>query len=250
MRSLTLIHPVIADKDPGVPLRLKPFKGLTEKMSSSIWKGFLSIAVLSAVLSLAPKGMAMSPGAVGPGVAHLQSTLGIPADGIYGPQTAFAVAAYQRACGLLVDGIAGPQTLSALSAGACLGGGYQSSGPYYSHSSGYSQASSDYSHSSDDYPGPPDYSYTKAPVYVQPGQNQPPYDGYIVVIPGNDPQLLQAVRQYGFPQAAIDGTDAGPYINVGTYPKRLDAVYVANRLKGFGFPARVADRGNLQDQSR
>jgi hypothetical protein len=47
-------------------------------------------------------------------VKALQRALGIPADGIYGPQTRRAVRRYQRANGLAVDGIAGPQTLAAL----------------------------------------------------------------------------------------------------------------------------------------
>jgi peptidoglycan hydrolase-like protein with peptidoglycan-binding domain len=50
----------------------------------------------------------------GSSVAALQQALGIPADGIYGPQTRKAVRRFQRANGLMVDGIAGPQTLAAL----------------------------------------------------------------------------------------------------------------------------------------
>jgi Transglycosylase-like domain/Putative peptidoglycan binding domain len=50
----------------------------------------------------------------GSSVAALQQALGIPADGIYGPQTRKAVRQFQRANGLAVDGIAGPQTLAAL----------------------------------------------------------------------------------------------------------------------------------------
>ena len=50
----------------------------------------------------------------GSSVAALQQALGIPADGIYGPQTRKAVRRFQRANGLVVDGIAGPQTLAAL----------------------------------------------------------------------------------------------------------------------------------------
>jgi peptidoglycan hydrolase-like protein with peptidoglycan-binding domain len=50
----------------------------------------------------------------GSSVTALQRALGIPADGIYGPQTRRAVRRFQRANGLVVDGIAGPQTLAAL----------------------------------------------------------------------------------------------------------------------------------------
>ena len=50
----------------------------------------------------------------GSSVAAVQRALGIPADGIYGPQTRRAVRRFQRANGLVVDGIAGPQTLAAL----------------------------------------------------------------------------------------------------------------------------------------
>ena len=52
--------------------------------------------------------------ASGSSVTELQRALGIPADGIYGPQTRRAVRRFQRSQGLTVDGIAGPQTLAAL----------------------------------------------------------------------------------------------------------------------------------------
>ena len=47
-------------------------------------------------------------------VEMLQQALGIPADGIYGPQTEAAVRSFQSEHGLTVDGIVGPQTIAAL----------------------------------------------------------------------------------------------------------------------------------------
>jgi cell wall-associated NlpC family hydrolase len=60
-------------------------------------------------------------GSRGPAVAAAQAALGIPADGIFGPQTHAAVLAFQRAHGLEVDGVIGPITQGAL-------GGASSSG--------------------------------------------------------------------------------------------------------------------------
>ena len=47
-------------------------------------------------------------------VMAVQEKLGIPADGIAGPQTRRAVRRFQRANGLIVDGVIGPETLRAL----------------------------------------------------------------------------------------------------------------------------------------
>lgn len=53
-------------------------------------------------------------GSRGSDVASVQRTLGIPADGIFGPQTRSAVRRFQARHGLGVDGIVGPKTRAAL----------------------------------------------------------------------------------------------------------------------------------------
>ena len=58
--------------------------------------------------------VALSVGSQGAAVRALQQALGIPADGIFGPQTRAAVRRYQRSHGISTTGIAGPVTLSAL----------------------------------------------------------------------------------------------------------------------------------------
>jgi hypothetical protein len=50
----------------------------------------------------------------GQGVRSIQRALGIPADGIFGPQTERAVRRLQRRKGFVVDGVVGPQTRQAL----------------------------------------------------------------------------------------------------------------------------------------
>ncbi len=88
------------------------------------WSGRGGLGALLASLTLAAGG-ALAQGTGGraapanAAVAAIQRALGIPADGIAGPQTRAAIKAFQRNHGLAEDGIAGPATLSALG----LGGG-------------------------------------------------------------------------------------------------------------------------------
>jgi hypothetical protein len=73
---------------------------------------------------------ALKRGSRGPLVVQLQQKLGVPADGVFGPQTGHAVRRFQARKSLTVDGIVGPQTAHALgidlAEGRTAGGGSRS----------------------------------------------------------------------------------------------------------------------------
>lgn len=65
-------------------------------------------------------------GSTGALVSRLQAFLGVPADGVFGPQTHAATVAYQRGVGLTADGIVGPLTWAKVNAGVRPGSAAQS----------------------------------------------------------------------------------------------------------------------------
>ena len=92
--------------------------------------GFGLLLALTALLAVTPAASAdtvrasasaevvVKRGDRGSAVRQIQSRLGIPADGVFGPQTEGAVRRFQRAKGLVVDGVVGPQTRGALGLGS------------------------------------------------------------------------------------------------------------------------------------
>jgi cell wall-associated NlpC family hydrolase len=68
----------------------------------------------SATAATAVSSGLLKKGSRGPAVAAAQRALGIPADGVFGPQTRRAVRAHQRAHGLAPDGVIGPLTARSL----------------------------------------------------------------------------------------------------------------------------------------
>jgi peptidoglycan hydrolase-like protein with peptidoglycan-binding domain len=185
----------------------------------------------------------LRPGLAGPEVARLQAALGIHVDGLYGRQTASAVAAYQRACGLLVDGIAGPQTLSSLYGGGCSGGYVpiaDCGDPCHSSGSYEGYYDEDDRYSDDDCEG--EYPCYPTNRINQFGNRFPSraYTGgqYVVVVPNNSPDSLTQVRRY-VPTAFPDATLAGGFINAGQFDDYATAARTVDLLEGVGFDAQV-----------
>ncbi len=75
----------------------------------------LGVGALTAPFALAGGSSGYTDkGDSGSQVAQVQQALGVPADGVFGPETRAAVTQFQERNGLLVDGIVGPETLGAL----------------------------------------------------------------------------------------------------------------------------------------
>lgn len=65
-------------------------------------------------LGRVPKHPTLRRGDRGPAVSRVQSAIGIPVDGAFGPATGKAVRRFQRQHGLPADGIVGPSTWTAI----------------------------------------------------------------------------------------------------------------------------------------
>jgi peptidoglycan hydrolase-like protein with peptidoglycan-binding domain len=179
---------------------LKLFKKETQKMSSSIWKGLLAIAVIIPTLAIGSQALAdLRLGDRGDAVRNLQEKLNISADGIYGQNTEDAVLLYQADQGLTRDGIAGEETLRS------LGLDPNSRGEVFFRAA--DSGSSD---------GP-----------------------YRVVIPGNDEDDLSRARQVIGGAEISSDSRRGDYIDAGGYATRSDADEVARQLQDRNLDARV-----------
>jgi Transglycosylase-like domain/Putative peptidoglycan binding domain len=100
-------------------------RGIVRGVRRPLWAAVLVAALLlcvaavasadrGSVTAAASSEVVVERGDRGQAVRSIQSALGIPADGVFGPQTEGAVREFQRRKGLVADGVVGPQTRSAL----------------------------------------------------------------------------------------------------------------------------------------
>src|SRR3989344_8882258 len=123
---------------------------MSKLLKSKIFLGFmvlafvLSVGVLSADAAYMHS-VTLMQGSSGAQVVSLQATLGVSADGSFGPITRAAVVAFQSANSLVADGIVGPMTGAVLSGVPSSGGSYPAgctSNSGYSVTTGQSCAAS------------------------------------------------------------------------------------------------------------
>jgi peptidoglycan hydrolase-like protein with peptidoglycan-binding domain len=96
-------------------LSLGALAALTVGPTATLAEGGTAVAATSSEPATTTEHtISLSSESQGRQVAMLQEALGIPADGIYGPETEAAVRSFQSDHGLTVDGIVGPETIAAL----------------------------------------------------------------------------------------------------------------------------------------
>ena len=104
--SAALATAVVAG--PGAPLAAAQVSG---DMSAAV----AAESPANRAIEIREGGLPLRVGSQGDLVAHVQTKLGVPSDGIFGPQTDAAVRRYQLSAGLDVDGIVGPNTWASCS---------------------------------------------------------------------------------------------------------------------------------------
>ncbi len=102
-------HPARADEAAATPASSAP----------AVTSAILDTSAAQASATIEPvtqefSGELLSQGSEGDAVAQVQSQLGIPADGDFGPQTESSVRGFQAGAGLVVDAVVGPLTWDAL----------------------------------------------------------------------------------------------------------------------------------------
>ena len=116
--SAALATAVVAG--PGAPLA-------AAQVSGDVSAAIAAESPATRAIEIRDGGLPLRVGSQGALVTHVQTKLGVAADGIFGPQTDAAVRKYQLSTGLDVDGIVGLATWSALfeqagASGASVGG--------------------------------------------------------------------------------------------------------------------------------
>ena len=92
----------------------RPHAGLGLLVALALMCAAAPAAVADTVSATASSEVVVERGDRGSAVRQIQRRLGIPADGVFGPQTERAVRRFQRSHGLVVDGVVGPQTRGSL----------------------------------------------------------------------------------------------------------------------------------------
>ena len=116
--SAALATAVVAG--PGAPLA-------AAQVSGDVSAAVAAESPANRAIEIREGGLPLRVGSQGDLVAHVQNKLGVPSDGIFGPQTDAAVRRYQLSAGLDVDGIVGPSTWASMfekasASGAAMGG--------------------------------------------------------------------------------------------------------------------------------